>query len=145
MYIGKLFYFILINLLFFTSFNWSISIYFFTLVACNSLLKIRKIGNITVVKKCLIEFSHYIWTYIYIYLYLQELVLFAQLLLLLHLLPTIASCTFYYQLYGSFCCYLDVRGCYCASNRILYIYAFVFILYLFILFAIYICFMYLCI
>ena len=53
-----------------------------------------------------------------VYLYLHELVLFAQLLLLLHLFPTIVSYTFYCQLYGSCCCYLGVRGCYCANNRI---------------------------
>ena len=65
-----------------------------------------------------------------VFLYLQELVLFAQLLLLLHLLPTIVSYTFYCQLYGSYCCYLGVRGCYCANNRTLCIYAILTFLYL---------------
>ena len=63
-----------------TSTNYSVSIYFFTLFVCNSPLKIRKIRNITALKKCLVELLIYIWHsiqkalkviyYIYIHIYI---------------------------------------------------------------------------
>ena len=51
---NRFFIFLLSKLLFFSSSNYSLSIYVFTLSVFNSLLKTRKAWNITILKKCLI-------------------------------------------------------------------------------------------